>query len=82
MKTFKQYLRTPKANSGNLQLTIGVPNTPTKEPDQTLIVVGDQICLDNTDVRECILGFSELAIHIVPNIKLSSDNTYGVGSNG
>ena len=82
MKTFKQHLQTSKPKSGNLQSTIGVPETPTKDLDQKLIVVGDQIYLDNTDVRECILGFSKLTIRIVPNIKLSSDNTYGVGSNG
>jgi hypothetical protein len=47
MKTFKQYLQTPKLKSGNLQSIIGVPETPTKDLDQKLIVVGDQIHLDS-----------------------------------
>lgn len=82
MKTFKQHLQTSKPKSGNLQSTIGVPNTPTKAPDQRLIVVGDQISLDSTDVGECILEAPKLIIRFVPNTETPSDNTHGVISDG
>ena len=54
MKTFKQYLQTPKSNSGNLQPTFGMPETPTKELDKKLIVVGDQIYLDSTKSEQVL----------------------------
>lgn len=66
MKTFKQHLQTSKPKSGNLQSTIGVANTPAKEPDQKLIVVGDQIGLDSTKSEQMLVPVKREQMGKVP----------------